>query len=449
MYNEKADILISVIMPISNGEKYLEESLRGVMNQTLKDIEIICVDDGSTDSTSEILLKLAAKDSRIKIITQVKKNAGAARNRGFSEARGKYVSFLDADDIFESDMLEEAFNTAEGSKAEIVVYRSDRYNDISGFFEEATWTIKTKLLPEKTVFSHSDMNDIYRCFIGWAWDKLFLRETIINSGLSFQEQNSINDMFFVFGMLAYAERVSVLDKVLVHKRINNRRSITSNYKGLENSEDLYNALADLKQYLINRRLYEDMKPEYINAAIYYVIWNLDRNLTGDDFEEIFRLTRECYIPDLIGNVDDDYLKTVPDLKTEFRNLLRKNAAEYRWNRQLCYKDGSYLFPFEQVTKGSRIILYGAGKVGRSFYRQIMFSGWCEIAAWVDMRFEGREEISEPMSAIEKGDFEIIVIAVNDELLAEEIRQHLLHTRAAGKQIIWRKAEIELQKSLYE
>ena len=95
---------VSVIIPVYNTEPYLRQCLDSVVNQTLLDIEIICVDDGSTDTSPEILREYAASDSRIRIFTQPHADAGVARNLGLRHASGKYLSFLDADDFFEKDI---------------------------------------------------------------------------------------------------------------------------------------------------------------------------------------------------------------------------------------------------------------------------------------------------------------------------------------------------------
>ena len=91
--------IVSVIMPVYNGETYLRQCLDSVVNQTLKEIEIICVDDGSSDRSVEILKEYAAKDERVMVLQQANAGAGAARNNGLSKASGKYLSFLDSDDF--------------------------------------------------------------------------------------------------------------------------------------------------------------------------------------------------------------------------------------------------------------------------------------------------------------------------------------------------------------
>ena len=114
---------VSVIIPVYNTEKYLRECLDSVVNQTLRDIEIICVDDGSTDNSLAILREYETKDSRIKVLTQENINAGAARNKGLSEATGEFLSFLDSDDFFEPDAIERMYECAKSRNAEIVVYQ--------------------------------------------------------------------------------------------------------------------------------------------------------------------------------------------------------------------------------------------------------------------------------------------------------------------------------------
>ena len=121
-------VKVSVIIPVYNVEPYLKQCMDSVVGQTLKDIEIICVDDGSTDGSLDILREYAAEDNRIQIIEQKNAGAGAARNNGMRHATGKYLSFLDSDDFFEPRMLEKAYDLAEKDQADFVAYKSDQYH---------------------------------------------------------------------------------------------------------------------------------------------------------------------------------------------------------------------------------------------------------------------------------------------------------------------------------
>ena len=117
---------VSVILPVYNVEKYLKQCMDSIVNQTLKDIEIICVDDGSTDASLSILKEYEKEDDRVKVICQQNAGAGAARNNGLSIATGEYLSFLDSDDFFSLDMLEKSYAEAKKEDADLIVFRSDQ-----------------------------------------------------------------------------------------------------------------------------------------------------------------------------------------------------------------------------------------------------------------------------------------------------------------------------------
>uniref|UniRef100_UPI003864C4B3 glycosyltransferase family 2 protein n=1 Tax=Methanobrevibacter sp. TaxID=66852 RepID=UPI003864C4B3 len=114
---------VSVIIPVYNVEKYLKECLDSVCNQTLANIEIICVNDGSTDNSLAILNEYAQKDGRIKIISQENQGLGAARNRGLEDASADYVYFLDSDDYIELTTLEKLFNNAVSNSSDVVLFK--------------------------------------------------------------------------------------------------------------------------------------------------------------------------------------------------------------------------------------------------------------------------------------------------------------------------------------
>lgn len=107
---EKTMPKISVIIPVYNAEKYLNKTLESILKQSLKDIEVICVDDGSTDSSVEIIQSFIKKDDRVKLIRQNNQHAGSARNTGLKEAQGEYIHFMDADDYVLNCAYEAIYN---------------------------------------------------------------------------------------------------------------------------------------------------------------------------------------------------------------------------------------------------------------------------------------------------------------------------------------------------
>ncbi|MBE6760026.1 MAG: glycosyltransferase, partial [Ruminococcaceae bacterium] len=195
--------LVSIIMPVYNVEEFLEQGLDTLLQQTLKRIEIICVDDGSTDRSLEILNEYAARDSRVKVFTQQNQYAGAARNLGLSHAKGEYVVFLDSDDFFAKGLAEQAYTAAKLADADIVLYGAKHYNNKTGEYKDAKWLLNTAIAPKKQPFSYKDCPEhIFRITSPCPWTKMFRREFVEKSGLQFQHTQNSNDLFFTLSALA-------------------------------------------------------------------------------------------------------------------------------------------------------------------------------------------------------------------------------------------------------
>ena len=295
---EHEEIKVSVIIPVYNVEKYLRQNLQSVADQTLKEIEIICVDDGSTDSSFEIVQEFAAKDPRFVAVQQKNAGAGAARNNGLRRARGEYLSFLDSDDFFAPDMLETAYNKAQETKADFVVFNSDQYNEDEKNFKQVSWVVRYAELPPYQPFGRRAMTDnIFKVFVGWAWDKLFNRKWVLEHDLWFQEQRTSNDMLFVFSAVAIAKRIAYVEKgkVLAHQRRNNKSSLSNTR---EKSWDcFYNALTALRDRLKQEGIYREVEKDYINYALHFALWNLN-TLAEPTHQKLFEKLKNEWWQDL-------------------------------------------------------------------------------------------------------------------------------------------------------
>lgn len=310
--------VVSVIVPVYNVEPYLPQCLDSIVNQTLKNIEIICVNDSSTDNSLNILNHYAEKDPRIKVVTQPNGGAGAARNRGLSLAAGKYLSFLDSDDFFEPDMLELAYNKAVCDKADFVVFQSDQYYTDRKEFVSVPWTLREKEIPPYTPFNHRQMTDnIFKVFVGWAWDKLYDREFVEKNHLRFQEQRTSNDMLFVFSGVAVAKRISVVKKVLAHQRRDAKDSLS---KTRENSwHCFYDALSALRDRLKSEGLYDELEKDYINYALHFSLWNI-RTLAEPTRSRLIEKMKAQWFSDLgIAGKSGDYFYNQKEFK-EYERL---------------------------------------------------------------------------------------------------------------------------------
>lgn len=285
-------IKISVIIPVYNVENYLEECLDSVLNQTLREIEIICIDDGSTDNSLNILKNYEKRDKRIIILKQKNLGAGAARNTGLKVARGKYISFLDADDFFELTMLKKVFDKCETDRAQVGVFRSQEFDDKYKSYNSMPWSVRKRFLPFKIPFSPLDISKhIFQIFNGWAWDKLYNREFILFNDLKFQNIRTTNDAYFVFMANILADKITILDDVLAYHRVNIDTSLSMTR---EKSWDCcYAAMNLIKSELIKRNLYDIFRQSYINWALHFCIWNVC-TLKGEAKKLLLKSLQEKY-----------------------------------------------------------------------------------------------------------------------------------------------------------
>lgn len=266
-------IKISVIMPVYNVKDFLRECMDSLIHQTLKEIEIICVDDESSDGSYDILLEYVQKDDRVKVIRQKNGGAGAARNNGLQYATGEYLSILDADDFYELDMLEKAYSKVKEQDSDIVVFACDHYDNSEKTYSPNNYSIHKNLLPENSPFAGVDVpKDIFKLFVGWSWDKLFKTSFIQENNLKFQEQRTTNDMLFVFSAVVKAQKIVILDEVLVHHR---REAGSLSVTREKSWHCFYDALVALKKQLMEWNLYERFQQDFINYCVHFSLWNLN------------------------------------------------------------------------------------------------------------------------------------------------------------------------------
>ena len=287
---------VSVIIAVYNAESTLRQCLDSILAQSLKEIEIICVDDGSADQSAMILKEYADSDERVRIITQENQGAGAARNTGLEEAKGEYLSFLDADDFFEPDMLEKAYLKAKEGDARIVVFGSDQYREDLDEFREVSWTLRKHALPPYRPMNYRTFTDnVFKVFVGWAWDKLFERKFILEHALTFQEQRTSNDLLFVFSAVVLADRIEIVDKVLAHQRRDNPKSLSNTRE--KSWHCFYDALLALREHLVMFGIYWELEQDFINYALHFSLWNLN-TLQGEKKEVLYRTLKNSWFREL-------------------------------------------------------------------------------------------------------------------------------------------------------
>jgi len=264
--------LVSVVIPVFNIEAHLEQCLDSVVGQTLKDIEIICVDDGSTDSSPQILERYAQRDSRVRIITQANAGPGAARNTGLAKATGTYLIFLDSDDWFEPDFLERMVKRAEETDADVTICRAVEFDTQTGQELSSEWMLKSQYLPGETFSPHEIADHIFQFAYGMPWDKFYRASYIKTEQLTFPPLQNSEDLAFVFPSILSAERITVVNCVFVHHRVNRTASV-SNSRAAQ-PEAPYQAFQIVKSYLEEHGLMDTYERSFLNWAMEFLVWHI-------------------------------------------------------------------------------------------------------------------------------------------------------------------------------
>ena len=331
---------VSVIIPVYNVEQYLRECLDSIVNQTLKDIEVICVDDGSTDSSLDILKEYAKKDNRITIITQKNLYAGVARNAGLTVAKGEYLSFLDSDDFFELTLFEETYNIAQKEKSEIVFYKYTYYDDKSQtkereagistkYTDKQIYTIKTKKLK----------NDLFRICEHTPWNKLINRELVTKEKIYFQSLKSSNDTYFAFLVLACSKKISLYYKSLLYYRYDREGSLVKNRDKFPFG--FYYAYTGLHHALEEKNLYATYKKTFLTSFLCTSLWTISKTDLAQ--KDVKNLIRDKIIPEYKIFGKNRRMITKSLLRKLTKALSLDNAAYKDYRPSILGDISAYIF----------------------------------------------------------------------------------------------------------
>ena len=308
------NVKVSVVVPVYNAEKYLERCLDSLRKQTLKEIEIICVNDGSTDGSGEILAEYAAHDKRIKVITQENQYIGAARNRGIEAARGEYIGFVDNDDWVSLNYFEDLYNAAKkyntdiaiAAQSDVVILKEkSRLDDL--LFDSFAHIYNTQhhlfdiglriYLRGKQFINSSDLASATS--IGMIWDKIFRRDFLNKYNLRLPTARALGeDVYFFYTTGVYVDKVAIAQNAVYHQR---RGDVTaaSGYYVKPNIEEFkqYRALlnfydkADLPAE--NAKLWREDLVQYLH----YIFYSRCYESSPSDAAILLELLRE-FLPEV-------------------------------------------------------------------------------------------------------------------------------------------------------
>lgn len=370
--------LISIIVPIYNAESYLEECIQSIINQTYKHLQIILVDDGSTDRSGSICDSYAMRDERIDVIHQNNAGIVLARKCGLTRAKGEYIGFVDADDYIQEEMFECLIQSiGEADFIHSIYYENDRKREISlsgmmDISEEKIGFLESAVLDESAYLSPSMWSKLYRAdFI----KKCFMK---VPDECTFGE-----DLLCLCICILEGHQIVLLNDAYYHYRV--LAGSVSHQKGITNIRNILTLYDCIEKTLSSYKEYEQIE-EYI---------------------------RKWFWITLIGS-----------LKREERTFCIQNY---------------YLEEVESI-QGKKIVIYGAGVVGQDYYAQISRYSKCEIVSWIDAKpenysFEYIEVCGKDI--LSKIDFDILIIAVKRKEMADEIKSQLLAEGVEAAKIYWK------------
>ncbi len=415
---------VSIIIPVFNGQKFICECLDSIMRQDIVNKEIICIDDGSTDQTVNIIKSYQKYCKNIKLIQQPHLGAAIARNKGLEIAKGKYVAFMDADDFYmDSTGLRKLFEACEENNVPIcggflyTMYNgktnlADVYTDM--FFDQQILRIR---------YEDIQLDYYYTSYI-------FKREFLNENELRFPNLSRYQDPPFLVQAMWIAKEFLILPLKLYCYRKHIRSvkfspvQINDILSGIKLNVDFakkhgLNILLSNNLSRLNKECLDVIKCSIMGG-----------NLTA------LRILIEIY--ESLENCE-----TKPDQKIlaleEIKRSLRNPVIWFQ----------NYIFPYSEMPFGSKIILYGAGIVGKYVYSVIKATQYCTIVKWVDRNYEEICKIGFDVckpETIENVEADYILIAIEKEQVFEEIRKNIERNRwVKNRKIIGPIKKMEYEK----
>ncbi len=332
--------LVSIVVPVYNAEKYIKQTIQSILDQTYSNIEIIIVDDGSTDLTRKLAEEISENNSIVKVISKINNGCPSARNEGIKASNGDFIQFVDADDSLQREMVEKMVSAYKNTNADLVVcgHNRNKYCDYTKLIKcESGKLWKTGLL-DKNSFIMLFKDIAYGRTIGWeyTWDKLYRRDIIEKYHILYDEslKKYGDDSQFSLDYINYSRNIYLMEDCLYNFRINIFSShITSQTSGYR--ENLYQTqlitLRLLRDFLEknnlffgeNKRGYEHM---YVNEAIkaIYLNYRADNPHTEKEKREIIlNIQKDQYLQKSLKH----YRCITEGESTEMPILLKSNDEE--------------------------------------------------------------------------------------------------------------------------
>lgn len=288
-------IKVSVIIPVYNVEKYVRDSVRSIMNQSLKDIEIIIVNDGSSDKSFEIISELAEEDGRIQIISNPNQGLSIARNIGLYRAVGKYVYFFDSDDFLEENALEICYKKCNSEHLDFAFFDAEAFYDDNEHGTNGTkYCYRRADKYDDRVYSGIDILDMQlktNGYQGSACLSFINRKYLSDIQLYFYPKLLHEDELFTFLLYIKASKVGVINAVLFHRRLR-KNSIVSTQFSMKNVMGYITVCRELQNFACEYNISKSVQflvSKRIQDILLSVLINSREKLQREEFIEVKRI----------------------------------------------------------------------------------------------------------------------------------------------------------------
>lgn len=370
MKNE--EIAISVIIPVYNLENYIKDCINSLLNQSLKNFELILVDDCSDDSTKKIIKEYIDVEKTADIIlieNEQNMGAGYSRNMGLDIARGKYLIFLDGDDIFEFNMLEKIYHVSEAARADIAIFNFYCFNNENYKNVKYSDPIDLLIKSSSESFQLSQIGDCAFQYVREiAWNKIFRRQFIVNEGIRFQCQNNANDQFFVYAGLINAKKIVKIPDYLLRYRTNRKNQLSAGSSISKYPLCIWNALKATLDYIIKVELFDLYKESFNIYSVQRLLFSL-KKVGVKERKKLLNYYKERGFNalKLLNCNFQDF--GIPYFYAVYKRLINLESPEGleeienwgMWNNKARCEQ-----LFEELIKENNMILWGAGKNGEIF-----------------------------------------------------------------------------------
>lgn len=309
---------LSVIIPVYNQLEYFKKCLDSVVNQTYSNLEIICVDDGSTDGAQDYLDEVASKDSRVIAIHQKNSGESHARNVGLMQATGDYITFVDCDDWIEEDMYDSMMRVAEEEDLDLVACSWYKVKDEKPVKVENELNVSSNLIDNEELLDYVYKRDLYRNF-AYIWNKIYKREILEDEGTlrRFDEDIYLGaDVTYLARAILKANRAKYMDRPFYHYTF--RVGSGSHSNDISKARDLTESYKETVELLKNAKVKEETVNYAIRILVYHAIEGIEIAIEKEDS------TAKKYFRELMLSYESVYLelnKNYPDRVELYKRLI--------------------------------------------------------------------------------------------------------------------------------